>query len=89
MMIVEYLGWQIILHSTGLDFFPGFISREVLASVFMNSLGAFLIGTLFAGFAFIIPFYRKQWKKFIHIPLWIGVIFFNLYMIVLICIGLL
>jgi hypothetical protein len=88
MMIVEYLGWKIILYSNGEDLFPGFFSFKFLISVFMNSFGAFLFGTVFSGLAFLIPSFRIQWKKVIHIPAWMGVSVFNLYMIVLVSIGL-
>ena len=88
MMIVEYLGWKIIQHSTGDFRFPGFLSREVLASVFMNSLGTILFGVLFSAISLIIPSLRKNWRQIIHIPVWIGIVVFNLYMIILVSIGL-
>jgi hypothetical protein len=88
MMGVEYFGWKIIEYSFGADHFPGFFSFEVLASVIINSTGAFIFGALFAACSFLIPSFRMKWKSLIHIPVWFGIILFSAYMIILVMIGL-
>lgn len=88
MMVVEYLAWNIIQSTTETDRFPGFFSAEVLSDILINTAGAFLFGYLFLFIAQLSLRYRKKRLQSLHKPFWAGLLFFNLYMMAIVFIGL-
>jgi hypothetical protein len=86
-ILITLGGWEILRKMSGESQFPGIFTLEFLGGVF-GLLLFFLFWALPACLiAWLFPSFRRNWKKWIHWPVWGGVLLGFLYMAVLVWMG--